>query len=184
MLQRTGAEQVLPVYRRFISTFPRLQDAAAAPTRKTRVILRPLGRVGRYKILRKAFRYLHEDLGGRLPASLDGLLDIPGVGPYTARAILVFAHRRRLGLFDPNIYRVLSRVFDLKSSKARAHADPAMWTAVDNLIPKGRGAEMNLAILDLASKVCTSKRPLHDECPLRDMCSYYRRLRREASHVH
>lgn len=184
MLQRTGARQVVPVYQLFIKTFPCLQDASEAPPTTIRSILRPLGRVKRYKVLQMALRHLAEGPNVRFPSSLDRLLEIPGVGPYTARAILVFAHRRRHGLFDPNIYRVISRVFDLKSTKARPHADARMWAAVDDLIPKGRSREMNLALLDLASRICRTRKPLHEECPVRDVCAYYRRVRRETPHVH
>lgn len=177
MLQRTGAQQVQPVYRAFISRFPRLEDAVQADESALRAVLQPLGRVQRYKILQRALRHMAGAVRGRLPKSFDALLEISGIGPYTARAILVFAHRRRLGLFDPNIYRVVGRVFGLTSVKQRPHTDPGMWSAVDRLIPRGRSREMNLALLDFAAAVCRPK-PLCPICPMRDFCDYYRRIGR------
>ncbi len=175
MLQRTGAQQVLPVYGRFLEKYPTLQAASGADEEALRTILRPLGRVGRYKVFQRALRYLDRDLGGRLPVSLDGLRQIPAVGRYTARAILVFAHGRRLGLFDPNIYRVISRVFGLESTKPRPHTDSSMWKAVDELVPRGLSREVNVALLDFASAICRIRKPLHTTCPMRDMCKYYMR---------
>jgi A/G-specific adenine glycosylase len=183
MLQRTGAQQVLPIYRKFVSTFPTLNEAAEADEARLREILRPLGRVERSKVLHRALAQLAGELKGRLPSSLRRLLKIPGVGPYTGRAILVFAHHRRLGLFDPNIYRVVGRIFGLKSTKKRPHTDASMWKTVDDLMPRQRSREMNLALLDLASIVCRTRKPLHDKCPMRDICAYYRRIR-EAIHLH
>src|SRR5207249_2645731 len=98
MLQRTGAQQVLPVYREFIEQFPDLEGASAADEEAIRRTLRPLGRVERYKVFQKALTHLATAFQGRVPRSLDRLLEIPGVGPYTARAVLVFAYGRRLGL--------------------------------------------------------------------------------------
>jgi A/G-specific adenine glycosylase len=177
MLQRTGAQQVLPVYGKFISRFPSLEPAAKADEDTLRTVLRPLGRVERYKIFHRALQYLARELKGRLPVTLESLRKVPGVGPYTARAVLVFAHRRRLGLFDPNIYRVVGRVFGLESTKPRPHTDPLMWSAVDGLIPKGRSREMNLALLDFAVAVCRRRKPLCNTCPLNDICDYYRRTK-------
>ncbi len=177
MLQRTGAQQVLPVYTQFISKFPTLDAAANADEATLRSIFRPLGRVERYKVFRRALQFLAGKLRGKLPASLERLREIPGVGPYTARAILVFAHGRRLGLFDPNIHRLIGRVFGLESTKQRPHTDALMWETVDALIPRGRSRQMNLAMLDLASTVCRKRNPLHEACPLRDICVYYGRTR-------
>jgi len=184
MLQRTGAQQVLPVYMQFVKRFPTLHDAAEADGKTLRGILWPLGRVERYKILRRALLYLAGELKGKLPSSLKKLLKIPGVGPYTGRAVLVFAHHRRLGLFDPNIYRVIGRVFGFVSTKQRPHTDSSMWRTVDDLMPKGRSREMNLALLDLASTICRTRRPIHEKCPMQDICAFYGRARSEATHVH
>ncbi len=174
MLQRTGAQQVLPVYRNFIEQFPDLRRAAQADEDAIRRTLRPLGRVKRYKVLARALGLLAATSEGRVPRSLGRLLEIPGVGLYTARAVLVFAHGRRLGLFDPNIYRVISRVFGLSSSRPRAHTDPVMWSTVDRLIPRGMSREMNLALLDFAAAICRLK-PRCPTCPMNDICDYYRR---------
>jgi len=184
MLQRTGAQQVVPVYLEFLAEFPTLNDAVDHDGEAMRSLLRPLGRTERHRVLRAALRYVAHALGGRFPTSLKRLLRIPGVGPYTARAILVFAHRRRLGLFDPNIYRIINRVFGTRSQKARPHTDPSMWRTADALMPRRRSREMNLALLDLGSTICRTRRPLHERCPLQTICAYYRREKHETLHIH
>jgi A/G-specific adenine glycosylase len=175
MLQRTGAHQVLPIYKSFISRFPDIHAAIQTDKNALKTILRPLGRVERYRVLLKAFAHLLRVEGSRIPSSLDRLLKIPGIGQYTARAILVLAYRRRLGLFDPNIHRVIGRVFGILSSKARPHTDPAMWGLLDRMMPKGRSRDANLALLDFAVAVCRPRKPLCLTCPMRDICVYYRR---------
>lgn len=175
MLQRTGAQQVLPVYRKFIGRFPNLERAMEAKGAVLRETLRPLGRIQRYKIFQRALQHQAGKLGGKPPKTLGALIKVPGVGPYTARAILVFAHGRRLGLFDPNIYRVISRVFGVRTVKQRPHTDPGMWVTMDGLISQSRSREMNLALLDFAAAICRPK-PRCPICPMHDFCDYYRRI--------
>src|SRR5262249_34573173 len=151
---RTGAAQVVPVYRRFIKDYPTLTLATTASEEDLRTVLRPLGRLGRATHLRSALQDIETKFKGRIPDREELLTQISGVGRYTARAILAFAFRRRVGLFDPNIGRLLSRVFGLRSERARAHTDPEMWMAVDALTPRRRTREFNWALLDLGARVC------------------------------
>jgi len=180
MLQRTGAAQTVPVYREFTKRYPSLSRAALVPERRLASVLTPLGRTGRARHLRRALAILRSRFRLRVPDREELLLEIPSVGRYTARAVLVFAFERRLGLFDPNIARLLSRVFGIVSSRSRAHTDPAMWAAVDLLVPKRRAKEFNWALLDLGATVCLSRRPRCTECPMTSLCRYYHEITRAA----
>lgn len=171
MLQRTGASQVLAVYEGFLDAYPTLQDLLQATEDDLRTRLAPLGRTDRYKVLIRALRQIAETCGGQLPRSLDRLLELPGVGPYTARAILCFGHGRRLGLIDPNVVRVYSRVLGVTFG-ARPHMDRAAWAIADWMLPQRRVQDFNYALLDFAAAVCRIRRPQCTECPMVDLCRF------------
>ncbi|QOJ35217.1 MAG: A/G-specific adenine glycosylase [Nitrospira sp.] len=173
MLQRTGAAQTVPVYLAFLERFPTLERAFSANDIDLQEILAPLGRAGRYKQLRQALKALVEDHDRLVPCDEKKLLELPGIGPYTARAILVFAFNKSYGLFDPNIGRVLSRAFGIKSKKSRPHTDKEMWIAVDRLVSKRKPKEFNWALLDLGRTVCTIREPKCGVCPMQSICNRY-----------
>jgi len=178
MLQRTGAAQVTPVFKRFLERFPGLLAAAQARATALAKVLFPLGRTDRHRVFRRAFQYLVEEHRGRIPNRLDELLKVPAVGPYTARAVLCFAYRQRLGLLDPNVYRLLQRVFGIVSAKKRFHTDAELWHLVDRLVPTSDVRTFNWALLDIASTLCFRREPRCRQCPLISLCRYGR------SHLH
>ena len=178
MLQRTGAVQVTPVFKRFLERFPGLRAAAQAKTTVLAKILFPLGRTDRHRVFQRAFEYLVDQHRGRVPNRLDQLLKVPAVGPYTARAVLCFAYRENLGLLDPNVYRLLQRVFGIISAKKRFHTDPELWHLVDTLVPSSDVRSFNWALLDIAATFCLSRDPRCRRCPLIPVCRYGR------SHLH
>jgi len=108
-------------------------------------------------------------------------MNIPGVGRYTARAVLVFAMGQHYGIFDPNVARLMERVFDIKSRLSRPHTDPEMWAAVDALVPKRSVREFNWALLDLASVVCQARKPKCLRCPMASLCAFNNRARLKAA---
>lgn len=175
MLQRTGGQQVLPVYRRFVGRFPTLGSAVRAKPGELADILRPLGRTDRYRILARSLAFIASEFGGRFPRAVERLQRVPGVGPYTARAVACFGFGRRVGLFDPTIGRVLSRVFGISSDRSRPHTDRAMWQAVDGLSPTRGVREFNLALLDFGALVCRKRNPRCSVCSMREFCLYWQR---------
>jgi len=174
MLQRTGAAQVTPVFERFVNRFPGLEAAAQAKPAALARVLFPLGRTDRHRLFRKAFRYIATQHKGRVPKRLDQLLKVPAVGPYTARAVLCFAFRQRVGLLDPNVYRLLRRVFGIMSEKKRFHTDGELWQVVDGLAPKTHVRTFNWALLDIASTLCRTREPRCGECSLISLCKHGR----------
>ncbi len=177
MLQRTGASQTVPVYRAFVRHYPTVQSAAAASDDRLLSVLRPLGRIGRFRQLRLVLSAINERFAGRVPTKEKLLLQSPGIGPYTARALLVFALKKRYGLFDPSIARVLARVFHIKSTKVRPHTDPEMWAAVDLLVPRSHVREFNWALLDFGALVCLPRNPSCGKCPVSSICHYFQESR-------
>jgi A/G-specific adenine glycosylase len=168
MLQRTRADLVLPVYEELVARFPEAADLVRAPREQVVGLLTPLGLVHRIDRIRAAAAAV-ADHG--MPHTLKGLLNISGVGPYTAHAALCFAYGRRVAIVDPNVLRVLDRALNKRSGQARPRNDPAMWQAASQLLPGSASArEWNYALLDLGALVCRPRRPRCGECPLNDRC--------------
>ena len=172
MLQRTGASQVVPVYRAFLRTFPTLKKAANASVGQLRRILQPLGRVERAPVLKRALDRFGTDFHSRIPGSIEDLRKVPGIGEYTARAIACFGYKKQLALLDPNIYRLLSRAFGVTSQRERIHTDPGLWRFMDGILPASNFSEFNLAMLDLGATICRSRAPRCFECPLSRWCAF------------
>jgi A/G-specific adenine glycosylase len=169
LLQRTRGEQVEAVYRRFIERWPTPAALAKARTPSIASVIRPLGLAKRAPKLAQLGREL--DSLGVVPMSPEDLLELPGVGPYTAHAVPVFAGNASLPLVDWVIARILRRYFGLDSSE-RPNADRRLWELARTMAQKGRARELWLGSLDLAAAVCRP-RPLCQTCPLRSSCAYF-----------
>jgi A/G-specific adenine glycosylase len=160
MLQRTQVVRVIPAYRRFLDRFPTPAACAAAPAAEVVRAWAGLGYNRRAVNLHRAAAAVVERHGGHLPDDLASLTALPGIGTYTARAVLVFAFERDVGVVETNTARVLARAAagrPLSAADAQACADAA--------VPPGRGWAWNSAVLDLGATVCTRRGPRCDECP-------------------
>lgn len=172
MLQRTGVAQVLNVYEDFVARFPDVNALNRARMRTLKRLLEPLGRTERYAYFAQTAQILTEGYNGEVPDSYEELLRLPGIGPYSARAILCFSFGKRVGLLDPNIYRVVSRVFSLQSDKDRPETDKSMWLFVDRLLPRRDCCMYNEALIDLGRTICVKHQPRHSDCALRRICGF------------
>jgi A/G-specific adenine glycosylase len=172
MLQRTRAEQVVTVYRTFIDRYPTVEAAASAKIEDVEEILRPLGLHHRIPRLLALFKELNEKYGGSVPSELKELMKLPGVGRYVASAVLCFGFGKSVPIVDANVVRLFTRYFEVRSSKKRPHTDPAIWNLASEVVEMGNAVEINEAILDFASTICTP-RPKCRECPLRIACAHF-----------
>ena len=163
MLQQTQVPRVAPKYEAFLERFPTAAACAAAPVGDVVRLWSGLGYNRRAVNLHRCAVEVVERHGGRLPDSLDALLALPGIGPYTARAVLAFAFERDVGVLDVNAARVLGRAFGV-----------ATQAAADALVPPGHGWAWNQAVLDLGATVCTRHSPRCDDCPLASSCAWRR----------
>lgn len=169
MLQQTQVARVVPRWQAFLDQLPTPAACAAAPVGDVVRAWAGLGYNRRAVNLHRAATAVVESHDGRLPADLDGLLALPGVGPYTARAVLVFAHERDLGLVDTNAGRFVARALAgraLPLREAQALADAA--------VPAGDGWAWGQAVFDLGAAVCTRRRPRCDACPIVAHCTWAR----------
>jgi A/G-specific adenine glycosylase len=166
MLQQTQVARVIPRFGSFMRCFPDPGACAAAPVGDVVTAWAGLGYNRRAVNLHRAAVATVDRHGGRLPDDLDGLLALPGVGSYTARAVLAFAFERDVGVLDTNVARVLARRTG-RSLRPREAQD-----AADRGVPPGDGWGWNQAMLDLGATVCTARRPRCDACPVRAGCGW------------
>jgi A/G-specific adenine glycosylase len=171
LLQKTSAGKVRPIYETMIKRYPSPPKMANSNLRELKNLIKPLGLSKRAKMIKELSVELLKRYGGRVPSDKTELLKLPGVGEYTANAVLCFAYSKEAPLVDVNVARVLRRVFSLKKRGA-PHADKALWEFARTLIPRGRAREFNLALLDLASKVCGPRNPKCNECPISKYCEF------------
>lgn len=173
MLQRTQAIQVSDVYRMFLQRFPDISTLAAANVNEIRKAICSLGLAHRADTIKKMAVEIMRRHNGDVPDCLDELLKLPGIGPYAAHALLAYAYGRDMVAVDANVVRLLVRFFGFKVLAKRPHTDKNLWKLAQELVPKGRSREFNLALLDASNTVCRTRKPRCEICPLASLCSYY-----------
>ncbi|MFP4636128.1 MAG: A/G-specific adenine glycosylase [Nitriliruptoraceae bacterium] len=167
MLQQTQVPRVVPRYSAFLARFPDPASCAAAPVGEVVAAWEGLGYNRRAVNLHRAATSIVEQHGGRLPDHLDGLLALPGVGPYTARAVLAFAFERDHGVVDTNAARFLARAIAGERLAPRRAQQLA-----DEQVPLGRGWAWNQAVLDLGATICLRRQPRCSTCPIVEHCRW------------
>ena len=171
MLQQTGVKTVIPYYTRFLERFPTLEALAAAPLDAVKEITDPLGYKVRGERLKRIAETAVERYDARLPRDESALLQLPGIGRYTAGAVRSFAYRQDAPILDTNVLRVLVRVFAPPTQPGPAALLRRLWALADAVIPPGQGYDFNQGLMDFGAVVCTARRPLCLFCPIRPVCS-------------
>ena len=170
MLQQTQVSRVIPKYREWLRRYPSIASLAGASAGEVRETWYPLGYNIRPLRLRAIARTVVRRHRGRLPRSRDGLLALPGIGAYTAGAVMSFAFGQDAAVLDTNVRRVLRRVW---AGEETSVSDQALWDLAERLLPQGRAYDFNQALMDLGATVCTARRPGCGVCPLARMCASY-----------
>jgi len=181
MLQQTQVHRVLLKYHGFLRTFPTLPSLARARQRDVVLAWQGLGYNNRAVRLHRLAREVVRHHNGRLPADERMLCSLPGIGKYTARALLVSAFRKKTTAVDINVQRVLSRVFWKLRSTTDVQSGHVVWLLADQLVPERRAFDWNQGLMDLGALVCTARRPRCTECPLAVICASRGRLKRDAA---
>ena len=164
LLQKTNANNVVPVYRKLIEQYPNAEALVRAKRSTLVRITRTLGLIKRVDTLKRMAVYLTEEDEGLI--TLNKLLAIKGVGQYMARATLIHSKSARLPLLDPNFIRIYDRVFLVTSEKSRPREDVVLLTRIGELMPKRNTSRFVYAVLDFGALVCKSRNPLCSECPM------------------
>ena len=168
MLQQTQADRVVAYYESFLRAFPTAASCGRAPAAEVVRRWSGLGYNRRALNLHRAAVRITEDHGGTVPGTERELRALPGVGPYTARAVLAFAFEADVAPVDTNVVRVLAR-----SVHGAALTLPAAQLLADRLLPPGQAWEFNQTLFDVGATVCTA-RPACARCPLRRQCRWHR----------
>jgi A/G-specific adenine glycosylase len=165
MLQQTQAARVIPKWLEFMAAYPAPSDCAAASVGDVLRLWQGLGYPRRARNLHSAaVRIVAMD---EFPSTLDALLQLPGVGEYTARAVLVFAFESDAAVVDTNIARVLARLAGRRLTAKQAQA------AADAALPAGDSWAWNQCLMDLGAVLCRPTAPQCGACPLRDQCAWH-----------
>jgi len=169
MAQQTQAERAAIAWSDFILLFPTPEALASSSPASVIRAWRGLGYNRRALALRAAATAIVSDHAGRVPDDLEALQRLPGIGPYTARAVLAIALGRPVAALDVNIRRVLGRAFldEAPSAGARDLQD-----AADGLVPPASAAAWTHALMDIGAAFCRPREPRCDACPLRAACTY------------
>jgi A/G-specific adenine glycosylase len=176
MLQQTQVGRVREYYEPFLREYPTIQDLAAASPARVRDSWDGLGYYARARNLHAAARRITRRFGGRFPRCLDDVLALPGVGRYTAGAVVSFAYGEPAPILDTNVRRVLSRIFVRRRASTPAREARRLWALAEAVIPSGEAWTMNQALMDFGAAVCTARNPRCERCPLRRPCAYYARV--------
>ncbi|MDG1390712.1 MAG: A/G-specific adenine glycosylase [Actinomycetota bacterium] len=166
MLQQTQVERVIPKWNAFLAAFPTPADCATASLGDVLRLWQGLGYPRRARNLQAAAVVVVDLHGGKLPDDLDGLLALPGIGPYTARAVLAFAFERDVAVVDTNIARILARTAGERLTPKRAQE------RADEAVPAGQGWVWNQVVMDLGATLCRPT-PTCTPCPLAGSCDWH-----------
>ncbi len=170
MLQQTRTDTVVPYYERFLERFPDVAALAAAPMDDVLKAWEGLGYYRRARNLKAAAEELVARGLSTLPDDFDAVLALPGVGRYTAGAVMSLAFNRAHPIVDGNVKRVLCRVWAVDDPPAKAPAQRWLWSTAEVLIPAGSAGQFNEGLMELGATVCTPRDPSCVACPLAQMC--------------
>jgi A/G-specific adenine glycosylase len=177
MAQQTRVDTVIPYYLRWMQQFPTLQALAGAPQETVLKAWEGLGYYARARNLHKAAQQMVRDFNGTIPASVDDLRKLPGVGEYTAAAVASLAFGADEPALDGNLRRVLARITALPVDPRSPQGQSELTDTARHLLPPGRAGDFNQALMDLSNQVCLPKNPHCADCPLTDFCVAFQQNR-------
>jgi A/G-specific adenine glycosylase len=170
MLQQTRVETVIPYFERWMGRFPTLETLAHASQQDVLSAWEGLGYYSRARNLHRAAQIVLHEHQGQVPAELDALRRLPGIGRYTAGAIASLAFGLDEPALDANIRRVLARAFNVSLPARSPQGERQLWALAREHLPPGRAGDYNQALMDLGSQVCTPRAPRCLICPLAELC--------------
>ncbi|WP_166960650.1 A/G-specific adenine glycosylase [Yeosuana marina] len=170
ILQQTQIKQGLPYYESFIKEFPSIFHLAKAQESEVLKLWQGLGYYSRARNLHTTAKYIAEELNGVFPNTYEGLLQLKGVGDYTASAIASICFNEATAVVDGNVYRVLSRYFGIKTPINSSKGSKEFKLLAQDLIDKQNPAEFNQAIMEFGAIQCKPQNPNCEDCPFQNSC--------------
>ncbi|MBS1743022.1 MAG: A/G-specific adenine glycosylase [Bacteroidetes bacterium] len=173
ILQQTRVEQGWNYYNAFIEAYPTILHLAAATDKEVYKLWEGLGYYSRCKNLLFTARYIATNYKGIFPSAYDAILQLKGVGPYTAAAIASFAFNIPKAVVDGNVMRVLSRYFGNKTAIDSTEGKKVFTAQAETLLDTSSPGKYNQAIMDFGATICKPKSPLCEQCPISARCTAY-----------
>jgi A/G-specific adenine glycosylase len=170
MLQQTQVETVKPYFARFLDAFPSVGALANAPLSDVLKLWEGLGYYSRARNLHQAAQAVVRDFGGQFPQTAEQLLNLPGIGRYTAGAIASIAFGEVVPVLDGNVIRVFARLTDLEDDVTQPAVKARLWELAEKWLPNERPGDYNQALMELGRTVCKPRNPLCKECPIHAHC--------------
>ena len=170
MLQQTQVATVIDYYLRFMKQFPTVKKLAAAEEADVLKLWEGLGYYRRARQLHAAAKLVVENHKGKFPETFDEVLALPGIGRYTAGAILSISKDQQLPILEGNTIRLFARLMEMKSDPKTTANQRALWEFSESLLPAKRCGDFNQALMEVGNQVCSPKRPKCLICPIRDLC--------------
>jgi A/G-specific adenine glycosylase len=167
MLQQTQVQRAMLYYDKFLQRYPTVEELARADEGEVREVWEGLGYYARARNLQRTAQKIVAEHNGRFPKRSEELTALPGIGQYTAGAVLSFAFRRDAAILDTNAARVLKRFFVIPPEQQTASF---LWTVARQVTPSGQAHLFNQAIMDLGATICVARAPRCSVCPLRRGC--------------
>jgi A/G-specific adenine glycosylase len=169
MLQQTQVETVVPYFERWMAAFPNVTALARADEQSVMSLWAGLGYYSRARNLMEAAKILESEHRGDVPADYEALRSLPGIGQYTAGAILSIAFNRPYPIVDGNVRRVLSRIHGFEDDSPKR-----LWEAAEKLVERATPRLVNQAVMELGATVCSFKAPRCLVCPVQHLCVAFR----------
>jgi A/G-specific adenine glycosylase len=170
MLQQTTVAAVRPYFERFIAALPTIESLAAAHEDVVLRLWEGLGYYRRARQLHRAAKTIVAEHGGRFPRDAEAVRRLPGIGRYTAGAILSIAFDQRSPILEANTVRLLSRLLAYRGDTGRAAAQRLLWQAAEAILPVRGAGRFNQALMELGSQICRPREPDCPKCPVMTLC--------------
>lgn len=176
MLQQTQTVKVLEYYDRFLARFPNIDSLAAAVPDEVLKAWEGMGYYARARHLHRAAKYISAHLQGRLPRDYAALLQIPGIGPYTAAAVSSIAFNRDHAVVDGNVERVLCRWFRIQQPPKATATKKLLHELAQQVLATGKARYWNQAVMELGARICAPRAPKCEICVARRYCRAFQDL--------
>jgi A/G-specific adenine glycosylase len=170
MLQQTQVTTVIPYFERFMGRFATIQELAAAQTDQVLHLWTGLGYYARARNLHKAAKVIVETNGSSFPDTIEGLMELDGIGQSTAGAIAAISMGVRAPILDGNVKRVLARYHCISGWPEQSSVKKQLWEIAESLTPHERVDDYTQAIMDLGATICTRSKPSCQDCPFQLDC--------------
>ncbi len=170
MLQQTRVTAVIPYYERWFTSFPTVKALADAELDTVLSHWSGLGYYSRARNIHRSAKEIQKNYQGQLPDTAKELLNLPGIGRYTAGAISSIAYGAQEPLVDGNVARLLARVFAIEENIKATTTIKSLWHHCTQMVPKSAPGDFNQGLMELGALICTPKNPHCETCPLQSHC--------------